>query len=205
MKQAALNAGAVASLSIIIPTIGRLTLDRTLESVLAAGAGPQDEVIVVGDGPQPTARAIAARFAGRLKIIYFETPVFHHVGHPQRNAGMAVASGSHVMSIDDDDAYRPGALQLVHRVAAAEPGRILIFRMESQTVRLPWKVLWNGQFHSLGNVGTPMFVVPNVERQLGVWGRRHAGDWDFLDSTLERWPGGSRAIVWREEIIADVY
>ena len=195
----------MVSLSIIIPTKGRTALERTLDSILAAGAGPEDEVIVVGDGPQPTARAIATMFASRLKIIYFETPPFHYVGHPQRNAGMAVSSGTHVMSIDDDDAYRPGALQLVRSLAAAEPGRILIFRMESHTPRLPWKLLWDGKFHSLGNVGTPMFVVPNVERQLGIWGRRHAGDWDFIDSTLARWPGGSEAIVWREEIIADVY
>ena len=39
-------------LSIIIPTTGRPSLARALASLAPAGIGPEDEVIVVGDGPE---------------------------------------------------------------------------------------------------------------------------------------------------------
>lgn len=188
--------------SVIVPTCGRPTLARTLESVILAGATRSDEVLVVGDGPQPAARKIVACFASRLRIIYRQTPPSKCAGHAQRNHAMEFAKGSHLISIDDDDAYRPGALSRIRAAAQENPGRFLIFRMESHTPRHPWGTLWNYKGASLGNVGTPMMVAPNAPAKLGRWGHRYAGDFDFLESTLSHYPEGP---VWLEDVIVDVY
>lgn len=192
----------MVNLSIIVPTCGRLTLARTLESIFLARPAQADEVLVVGDGRQPAAQAIAMRWKSRLRLTYRETPATRCAGHAQRNVGISFASGSHLLSIDDDDAYRPMALQLVRAAALANPGRFLIFRMQSHTPRHPWGLLWSYKGASLGNVGTPMMVAPNMPGKLGRWGDRYAGDFDFLESTLAHYPEGP---VWLEDVIVDVY
>ncbi len=192
----------MVSLSIIVPTCGRSTLERTLTSIKAAGFHRRDQVIVVGDGHQPKARAIALKWRTALATTYLETDPTRCAGHAQRNAAMKVASGSHLISIDDDDTYRPGALEAVRAAAELHPGRFLIFRMQSHTPRHPWGTLWNYKGASLGNVGTPMMVAPNVKGKLGRWGDRYEGDFDFLESTLAHYPEGP---VWLEDVIVDVY
>ncbi len=192
----------MVAFSIIVPTCGRPTLAQTLESILGAGAAPLDEILIVGDGPQELARAIAKDFTSKLQINYLETPPDHAAGHPQRNFAMKVAAGTHLLSIDDDDAYRPGSLQRVRKEASEDPGRFLIFKMESHTSRHPWGKLWKNHYPSLGNVGTPMMVAPNVAAKLGKWGHRYAGDFDFLESTLQHYPEGAR---WIDDVIVDVY
>lgn len=195
----------MVTFSIVIPTIGRATLKRTLESVIAAGCSLDDEVLVVGDGERAGARAIAAEFRGQLPISYFETPPTNAVGGPQRMAGLAIASRSHFLTFDDDDAYKPGAIELMRRVAEENPGKIIIFRMHRNPPRFKGDVLWQYRDPFIGNIGTPMMVVPRIPHQLGLWSWRPAGDYDFLQSTLARWPGGKSSIVWREEITCEVY
>lgn len=192
----------MVAFSIIIPTCGRPTLERTLRSIILAGATRSDEVLVIGDGPQPAARRIVACFVSRLRITYLETAPSRCSGNAQRNHAFDLAKGSHLIAIDDDDAYRPGAFSIVRAAAEANPGRFLIFRMESHTPRHPWGTLWNYKGASLGNVGTPMMVAPNVLEKLGRWGDRYCGDFDFLESTLAHYPEGP---VWLEDVIVDVY
>ncbi len=74
--------------------------------------------------------------------------------------------------------------------------------MESHTPRHPWGTLWKNQVPSLGNVGTPMMVAPNVKSKLGLWGNRYEGDFDFLESTLAYYPEGA---LWLEDVLVDVY
>ena len=65
-------------LSIIIPTIGRATLARTLATIAAQELLPGDEVLVIGDGPQPEAERMfqAAGLPGR----YLDGPTRHNWG-----------------------------------------------------------------------------------------------------------------------------
>jgi len=62
--------------------------------------------------------------------------------------------------------------------------------------------LWERREVVFGNVSTQMIVLPAGGRW-GRWERRYGGDFDFLTSTLARWPAG--ALVWREEVIAHVW
>ena len=65
-------------LSIIIPTIGRATLARTLATIAAQDLLPGDEVLVIGDGRQPEAERIFA--ASGLPGRYLDGPERHNWG-----------------------------------------------------------------------------------------------------------------------------
>src|SRR5687767_666422 len=162
----------MTTISIIIPTIGRPILAHLLDETIRQ-LEDGDEVLVIGDGPQPEARRIAAGRDARVR--YHETEATRCWGHPQRNWAMDIASASHLVSFDDDDALVPGALDAIRAAATATPDRPLIFRMRHEAV-----TLWMTPRLLPGNVSTQMFVVPNVKARLGRWGSRYQGDFDFI-------------------------
>lgn len=183
------------SLSIIIPTVGRPSLRALLERDIVPQLAEGDEVLVVGDGPQPQARAQAEGLDARVR--YLEFGPDHYWGHPQRNHAMGQARGAHLMSLDDDDILLPGALKDVRSEIAANPGRPLIFRMNHAGT-----VLWSDPNVRLANLSTQMFVVPNIASRLGTWGRRYEGDFDFIRSTLDLFPEKDAAAAWCDKVIA---
>jgi glycosyltransferase involved in cell wall biosynthesis len=186
------------SLSILVPTVGRPTLARALRSLRGQGLGPADEVLLLGDGEQPVARSLFEQFGLPGRYVTVPGPS-RDWGHTPRNLGMPLARGDWLLFLDDDDAFAPGALALVRAALAEGPGRPHLFRM----LVVPEDVtLWRRREVAVGNVGTPMFVLPAAGPR-GAWGRRYEGDYDFITSTLALWPAG--ALVWREEVIAHVW
>jgi hypothetical protein len=141
------------SISVICATGGRPTLDRALQSAtsqLESG----DELLVC-----------------RLDC---------HWGHEARDQAMPRALGTHLMFLDDDDAYVAGALVNVRGVLEREPDRVHIFRMLYPDGR----VIWSSPTVACGNISTIMLVVPNVPGKLGSWGSSYEGDFQFLSETL---------------------
>jgi glycosyltransferase involved in cell wall biosynthesis len=148
---------AGVSFSIIVPTIGRPSLEGTLASI-AEQLEPGDEVIVrcSRDGDY---------------------------GNAARRSMIERAKGTHLLFIDDDDQYARGALPRIRRFAEEHPGRIGIFRMRYDN----GLVIWKAAEVRLGNVGSPMLCVPNEPGRLGRWDDeipRH-GDFAFLSETVE--------------------
>ncbi|MEZ5317438.1 MAG: glycosyltransferase [Vicinamibacterales bacterium] len=103
--------------STIIPTVGRPSLARAVESVLdqdfdAAGF----EVIVVNDSGRPLP-AEAWQSSPRVRIL--------HTARAERsiarNAGARVARGAFLHFLDDDDALLPGALAALWALHLARP------------------------------------------------------------------------------------
>jgi len=101
--------------STIIPTIGRATLTRTVNSVLSqsltntdfnAGGNTDIEVIVVNDSGKPLLEA-AWQQAERVKIIHTN----RHERSVARNTGAAMAQGEYLHFLDDDDWMLPGAFE----------------------------------------------------------------------------------------------
>jgi glycosyltransferase involved in cell wall biosynthesis len=160
------------SIAVIIPTIGRDSLYRTLDA-LVLQLQPGDEVLVVADGPRPQARAIVQSYplAGWR---YFETAFTGHWGAEQRMVGIQEASADRLMFIDDDDAFAPGALVLGRSGPAPA-----LYRMQYADGR----VLWERPELEVGQVGTPMFVCRN--ERVGEWGISYVGDYRFITSTCQ--------------------
>lgn len=91
----------------IIPTIGRNTLDRAVESVLGQTLDQPFEIIVVNDSGRPLPTAAWQR-ATRVRVIHTQ----RRERSVARNAGAAMASGKYLHFLDDDDWLLPRALDV---------------------------------------------------------------------------------------------
>lgn len=190
------------SLSIVIPTLGRASLRSTLHSVKQQLAWC-DQVIVVADpsGDVDQAVQILNRVAGAdRRWVYAEAESDGAgVGSAQRTIGMSLATGTHLAFVDDDDTHTRDALELMRAHASDRP---VIFRMDDRG--LHHGRLWRDPILSYGNVGTPMFLVPNRPEQLGRWDAHtqdgHGADYTFITGCVT----SMGAPVWREETVCHV-
>lgn len=189
------DGAAAPRLSIVLPTVGRPSLERTLASIQVQRLLPGDEVLVVADGEQAMAQEAFHRSG--LPGVFLSVPGPNgDWGHTPRNRALGRAQGDYLLFIDDDDIYVPGALTAVREALGLHPGRPHLFRM----VRPKYgDVLWRVPRIVQGNVSTQMIVVPNLPHRCGVWGTRYEGDLDFIRSTAALWP--AEALVWREEVV----
>ena len=196
MKMAVKSA---VTFSLILPTISRPTLARALLSLKDQDWRPVDEVIVCGDGPQPVAAAFVRQFGPPFR--YLETPTrLEKWGYGVRNwlADNNHANGTHLIYLDDDDAYRPEAVALIRSAVEAIPDRPHVFRMQDMTDGM---IRWKTRDVIHGNIGTPMLVVPNDPCRRGRWGDSYSGDLDFAIETFSLYPPA----VWHEEVICSVW
>lgn len=83
-------------------------------------------------------------------------------GYAARTRAIARATGTHLAFIDDDDCFAPGAFGTFTQHACDKP---VICQMQYRGGSVLWKVPRIGY----GNVGTPMFLVPNIPEKLGKW------------------------------------
>lgn len=178
------------TLSVIVPTCGRLTLFRAVTSALLQ-CRPGDEVIVCGDGPQPQAEAAAKNFG----IRYLEGPSEHRWGHAQRNFAIPHATGDYLVFLDDDDAFVPNAFQAFRDAIAETPGRPIFFRFIDKN----GCIIWRTQKLEQGDISTQCLCLPNLPGKVGTWGDRYEGDYDMAVSTLALWEPGAE--VWRPNIV----
>jgi len=183
-------------LSVIVPTLGRPTLQRTLESI-----APQvihgDEVIVVSDGPIPGVQEIVTSMGACFR--YLEGPLTRQWGHEQRNAGMRVASGDYLAFIDDDDWYVIEAFSAVRETIGAEREKLFLFRIEYMG-----RLIWSTREVVAENICTTIALVPNRRDlprwRLGMFNGGRGGDFLFCREVLEVLPE-SRP-VWVDRFIA---
>jgi glycosyltransferase involved in cell wall biosynthesis len=181
--------GTEVRLSVIVPTCGRPTLKNTILSI-----GPQlldgDELIVVHDGPGDFWPDFNVSLGvGKLRLT--QTPVkTANNGASQRDKGMELATGTHLMFCDDDDIFTPDALAAARDAIGRHPENMLVFRMQYGADN---RILWRVPVYELCNVGTPMFVVPNL-RLLPPWQGWQANIHDYLWGRAVQDELGLRAI-----------
>lgn len=95
-----------------------------------------------------------------LIIVDDNAPGHRDKGAWARNQGMRRARGTHIMFLDDDDAYLPGAVRSARFVASARPYEPLLFRVRYPACNglLNWRrsdgIVW-------GEISTLGIVVPN--------------------------------------------
>lgn len=191
----------LASLSVVIPTIGRASLERTITSLIKNGLRTSDELIVVGEGPQPEAAKICAKFPN-YSVTYIES--HSQRDHTNRNVAQLMATKTHLHFIDDDDVSVNDAINNIKSEIEEHPDRVLLFKVRSNVERHPWGTIWKEKVIRLGNVGTQSIVVPNVRKWLGHWGDWVTGDYDFIRSTVDRWPGNDAGVVWVDRVVAEL-
>lgn len=142
----------MTSISFIIPSINRPTLQRTIAS------------IEVWDGDEI--------------CVEFDLPRTFKWGNPQRNKAMARATGDYLAFIDDDDFYVKGHRQMMQDAIDSKPGKPILFQMQYPS----GEVLWKEREVKAGNIGSPMILVPNDKKKLYYWQEgRNMADFIFVE------------------------
>lgn len=190
--------------SFVIPTMSKPTLRRTLMSIQHGGADAEDQIIVIGDGYNPEAKRMAEQccpFMG-IPYIYEQLPRKQGSGSA-RVVGIKKATGTHILFIDDDDQYQPGKLHYVREVVALNPELPHVFRMRNcNHDRAHWHALFEQPEVRMGNIGTPMVVLPNKQEKIAIWDDTHfCADYFFFQKTFRMFP----EVIWNPTEIVDIY
>lgn len=184
------------AITVIVPTIGRPTLERTLRSFVG-DLGPHDEVVVMQDGDLPhvefLCQGLAREFPLPVWTCAWEEPQGCY-GHPLRNLAIEkFVDTSHVWTIDDDDVAAPDAIKTLRKYLQHD---FVIFKMEfGPGSHANGIVCWRYKQIMHGDVGTPMIF---ARKSLSRFGLHYSGDLDYAK--------GLKALfgepTWAEETIA---
>jgi glycosyltransferase involved in cell wall biosynthesis len=124
--------------SAIIPTIGRPSVTRAVESVLTQGLPSEEfEVLVINDSGKPLSDAEWQR-SDRVQIINTNK----RERSVARNTGAAAAHGKYLHFLDDDDWLAPGAYQHLLRLSRSSDAKWLygitqlVDRQDRPSIRL---------------------------------------------------------------------
>lgn len=180
------------TVSLIIPTITRPTLARTLTSLRLQGWTGRDQVLLVSDGPSDRAKELFDQFGYPGASLSTPKTVPSDWGATPRNAAMQHATGDYIAFLDDDDEWLPNSLTTIRSAAKEHPGRPLLFRMRwDGGTASPWEqgILWNEPRLRLNECGTPMIVIPRT--LLGPqFGPTYSGDYEFIRDVCSAHPLG---------------
>jgi len=161
-----------------IPTPGRLSLLRTLNSIKVQGLLPGDDIIIVGDGYHQPSKDVVDMFGPPFR--YVATQKTRTWGHDQCNYGVKHVMGDYIVAQDDDDIFLPRAFDEMRSIAGKLPHpKPIIGRVMTPFLGMLWTA--PGQEPLDGHV----LVVPNDKTKLGFWGREYAGDQKWLSSSLQ--------------------
>ncbi len=187
------------ALTIVVPTIGRDSLENTLDSIKSQ-MHQFDQVFVVADGKFPHSRKLVSTYG--VQFGYFDLPAGPHNdwGARARNYGLSMAKKAYVCFMDDDDEYLPGAFQAIRAAIHEFPGNPFMFRMLHGG-----QIIWKNKEIEIGNVSSQMIVVPNDQGRLGRFTDRYEGDFDFIRSTADLYFPDHNPFVWREDLIAVLF
>lgn len=143
----------MATISFIIPTIGRPSLKRTLSSI---EKWPRDEMWVIQHVPP----------SGTW-------------GNLERKEGIAKSTCDYLVFIDDDDYYVPGHRVIMEAAIRKNPGKPNLFKVQFPD----GKVLWDRKEIVPGNVSGQMMLVPNKKEMFYRFqfpGKTHMSDYYFI-------------------------
>ena len=175
-----------STLTCIIPTIGRTTLKRAVDSVLPQ-LEEQDELIVVADGP-------IELHCGPLPdspiLRYFELPErINDMGSTPINYALARAKGDFVWFLADDDACDPQGVASIRARVSEQPHKPHLFSMMHGKRNLSGST-------NAGNVSGQQIVVPRIG--CPPMGNEEPADYLFIQACVQKWG----EVVKHTEIIA---
>lgn len=181
------------NVSFIVATVGRPSLTRTLRSIETR---PGDEILVVADEALSLHTQLGICDIPQTRFIH--CPPGGDWGHSERNFAMPLARGNFLSFMDDDDYYAVGHREAMGQAAVEYPDTPTIFCMRLH--HMGGLVLWQDKEVRCGQVGTPMYFLPNDQPKLGTWPPYYGGDCTFMQSC--KW--GVETINWSRVVVAEV-
>lgn len=128
------------TIAVAVPTIGRPSLDRTLDAIVSQGLIEGDQIFVVYDrhlGPFPELRARVEAFGPHLRYLEHDHGVSFK-GVFQTNKAIFSSTATLTLSHSDDDVFVPGAFTRLRAVADAHPHQPILFRTVSPKGNVTW-------------------------------------------------------------------
>ncbi len=186
-------------LSVVIPTIGRDTLERTLHSLHKQPESAGVEVLVVAD----TFGGYSYPLINARELVEAEGDCWlehdagvHCVGQPQRTAGMTAAAAPWVWFSQDDDIAAVDSLACIEAAIDAQPRpRPIFFRLLAH-----WReLIWRTPTLALGNIDADCLVFPRHIAQRCQWGLRYEGDFDVACQAFN-FSGGD--VGWVDQVVS---
>ena len=183
----------MVKLSVICPTIGRISLLSLIEAYLPQ-LSANDELLIVGDGPQPRSKAICTSLHGFVH--YIETPSkTGDFGCTPCDYAIERAKGDYVLFIGDDDLPTKNAIQIIKEGLKNRPDLPHIFAMYHTN-----RVLLDSV--ECGFVSGQQIVIPrNLSKMpkmadvpVHQW---LVSDWIFINKVVNRWKG----VVYHPDVI----
>lgn len=185
-------------LSVVIPTVGRESLQHTLASLDAQPESAGLEVLVVADtyGGSTPALERAHEFVHGTRHHWLEHDAgVHCVGQPQRNYGARLARAPYVWFAQDDNIAAEDSLAMIElAIDAQREARPLFFR-----VRFAWgQEVWREPQLRLGNIDADCLVLPRAIAKQVVWAERYEGDFDAAEQASSMAEGD---VAWVDEVV----
>jgi GalNAc5-diNAcBac-PP-undecaprenol beta-1,3-glucosyltransferase len=186
--------------TVIIPTHKRpILLRRALESIRSQTLSGACEVIVVSDAIDGATDAVCAELLATTGIYVRRNGVAGPSA--SRNLGLSLASGQHVLFLDDDDAWHPRLLEQLAPLLAQRPGKPVYFNCSVVTERrLPEgpQQLSEVQLDLAGHLNHAVYLKNQVHMSCFAFPRplldglefdptmRAYEDWDYLLAVFDR-------------------
>jgi hypothetical protein len=159
---------------VLISTIGRLSLQRMLDS-LSSQLKAHDHLTIVFDGVK-LKNCDTSKFVCNVHI-HIQPDTLGYWGHGVRNKyADRLDETDFIMHADDDDRYIDGAFDRLREVCSDSEDTLYIARMFGNSY-FPK----DDEYHIPGNVGTPCGIVPYKYNNKAIWGLYGGGDGFFYD------------------------
>jgi len=186
-------------LSVVIPTIGRQTLQDTLTSLRVQPESDGIEVLVVADthGPVNAQLEYARTRVEATGQRWLELDAgINCVGQPQRTFGAKAATAPWVWFTQDDNIAAEDSLLAIQSAIEAQPRpRPLFFQMLTYWGARIWQVPMLAQ----GNIDADCLVFPREVAKQVEWGLRYEGD---LDAAVRAFNLTGGDVAWIDELVS---
>lgn len=136
MVEAPPDAGAEPELSVVVPTLGRATLDEQLEALTTCRWDHPWEVVLADNAGDGSVAAAVDRWAGRLAQVRAVDAAQRAGRSHAVNVGAREARGRWLLFVDDDDLVDPELVAAVGDAFVAG-ARVVVFNLNVREINPP--------------------------------------------------------------------
>ncbi len=181
-------------ITVLLATIGKPTLARTLASFKDQAWQEGDEILVASDDNHVQVVNMCNAAGVPWSHVLLGGGPHKDWGHTPRNVAMPHAKGNFICHFDDDDVALPTMLRDMHAALDKDRDCVHLFRMlrykKQDKIWLKEGVL-RRRFVSTQNI-----LHPNVPGTFGVWARFYGGDFFFIRDTCTK----VGKVLWHDQV-----